>query len=86
MLGRTELGGLGDQLGVEPGIGQPLRHRRRRVVNAIIAIGEEVDIFGGPLHNAVSDEGVAAAQGETVILGGRQRDSGYLCLEWINWG
>jgi hypothetical protein len=34
--------------------------------HAVLAVGEQVDVLGGPVDDAVRDEGVTAAEGEAV--------------------
>ena len=52
----------------------------------IEVIGEEVHVFGGPVHQAVRHQRVAAGQCEPVVLRSGQPDSGELAVPWIHPG
>jgi hypothetical protein len=40
--------------------------------NAMLAVGEQVDVLGGPVDEAMRDEGVAAAEGEPYRAAARR--------------
>ncbi len=50
----------------------------------IEVVGEQVNVFGGPVHQTVGGQRVATGEGETVFLGGSQPYAGQLPVPWIH--
>jgi len=48
--------------------------------HAVLAVGEQVDVLGGPVDDAVRDQGVTAAEGKAVHGRRAQGDAGDLAL------
>ncbi len=49
--------------------------------HAMLAVGEQVDVGGGPVDDAVRDEGVTAAEGKAVPGRRAQGDAGDLAVQ-----
>jgi len=56
-------------------------HRPGGGLDAMLLVGEQVDILGDPVDDPVGDQGVAAAQREPVPRRRAQRDSRHLAVK-----
>ncbi len=60
---------------------QRVLHRPGGGLNTFGAVGNEVDVCGVTVHDAVQDQGVSAAEHEPVLGGNLEGDGGYFPLE-----
>ena len=71
-------------LGPETRLTQGALHHVRGGRDPGFLVAEQVDVLGGAVDDPVGDQGVAAAEGESVRSGGVQRDGGYLAVEFAD--
>jgi hypothetical protein len=81
--GNRSARGIAAPDGLQPGVVQGSLHWPGRVRDAGLAIGDQIEVLGGPVDDAVLDQSAGAAQRQAVAPPDIQGDRGDLALQLV---